>query len=122
MGEFSRERRVLLMPPIVDLGFLYPNSLKSSTGNILWRNSKFSVVEVVAITRSYIADDLKLWVGSKSHKHKCLCSSNLDRRVHEFKAACGHVSKYYKRYFRFRKKSIVKFSFYHNEFVALRII
>ena len=84
------------MPPIVDLGFLYPNSLKSSTGNILWRNSKSSVVEVVAITRSYIANDLKLWVGSQSHKYKCLCSTNLDRRVCEFEATCGHVSKYYK--------------------------
>ena len=97
MGEFSRERRVLLMPPIVDLVFLYPNSLKSSTGNILWRNSKSSVVELVAITRSYIVDDLKLWVGSQNHERGYLCSINSKRRVYRFRIACGHVSKYYKR-------------------------
>ena len=61
-----RERRELLMPLIVDLGFCTQNSLKSSTGNIPWRNWRFDVIEVVAITRSYIVDDLKFWVGSQS--------------------------------------------------------
>ena len=36
----------------------------------------------VVATRSTTADDLKLWVGSQSHKHGCLCSTNSDRRVH----------------------------------------
>ena len=55
------------MPLIVNLGFLCQNSLKSSIGVIPWRNSRSGVVEVVA-TRSTTADDLKLWVGSQSHK------------------------------------------------------
>ena len=48
--EFFRESRVHLVPPIVDLEFLYQNSLKSSIGNILWRNSRSDIVEVAAIT------------------------------------------------------------------------
>ena len=47
-------------------------------------------------TRSYIADNLKFWVGSQSHKRECLCSENSDRIVCGFGAICGHVSKYYK--------------------------
>ena len=55
------------MPLIVNLGFCAQNSLESSTGVIPWRNSRFGVVEAVA-TRSTTANDLKLWVGSQSHK------------------------------------------------------
>ena len=51
----------------------------------------------VATTRLYIADGLNPWVGSQSHKRGCLCSTNSDRRVYGFRAACGHMSKYYKR-------------------------
>ena len=54
-------------------------------------------------TRSYIADDLKLWVGSQSHKRGCLCSTNSDRWVRGFGAACGHMSKYYKGSFNLGK-------------------
>ena len=51
----------------------------------------------VATTRSTIDDDLKFWVRFQNHKCRCLYSTNLDRRVHKFGAACGHISKYYKR-------------------------
>ena len=57
---------------------------------------KIGISEVAAIW-SYIADDLKFWVGSQNHKQGCLCVTNSDGRVHGFKAACGLVSKYYKR-------------------------
>ena len=36
-------------------------------------------------------------MGSQSHKLECLCATNSDRKVHGFGAACGHVSKCYKR-------------------------
>jgi len=42
-------------------------------------------------TKLCIADNLKFWVGFKSHKHGCLCSTNSDRRIREFGIACGHV-------------------------------
>ena len=45
-------------------------------------------------TRSTIADGLKLWVGSQSHKRGYLCATNSNRRAHGFGVACGHVSKY----------------------------
>ena len=61
-------------------------------------------------------------MGSQSHKHGCLCATNSDRRVYEFKAACGRVSKYYKRQLKIlERKSIVKLPLYHSEFVALMI-
>ena len=57
---------------------------------------KIGIFEVTTI-RSYIADDLKFWVGYQSHKQGCLCVTNSDRRVHGFRAACSLMSKYYKR-------------------------
>ena len=48
-------------------------------------------------TRLYIANDLKFGVRSQSHKRGCLCVINSNRRVYEFGAARGRVSKYYKR-------------------------
>jgi len=55
---------VHLVPPIVDLGFLYPKLSNSSTDNILWRNSRFCVRDMLLYTKSTTANDLKLWVGS----------------------------------------------------------
>ena len=51
--------------------------------------------------------------------------TNSDRKGRGFGTTCGHVSKYYnstRDSFRFRENSIVKLSFYHNEFVVLRIV
>jgi len=54
------------VPLIVDLGFCTQSSIKSSTGNILRKNSRFGVVEV-AVTRSTTNSDLKPLSGiSKS--------------------------------------------------------
>ena len=75
----------------------------------------------VATTRSYIANDLKLWVGSQSHKGGCLCSTNSNRKVRRFGTACGCVYKYTRSSIRFMEKSIVN-TFLFSEFVALRIV
>ena len=51
-----------------------------------------------------------------------MCATNLDRRVYGFGAARGSVSKYYKRQLKIlERKSVVKLSLYHSEFVALMI-
>ena len=51
----------------------------------------------VATTRSYIANDLKFYVGSQSHKRGCLCAIDSNKRVCQVGAACDCVSKFYKR-------------------------
>ena len=51
----------------------------------------------ITATRSYIANNLKLWVGYQSQKRGCSCSTNSDKRVRRFGAACDHMIKYYKR-------------------------
>ena len=52
--------------------------------------------EIVA-TRSYIADNLKVWVGSQSHKLPVCVQQIQDIRVRGVGVACGCVSMFYKR-------------------------
>ena len=51
---------MLLVPPIVDLGFLYPMLSEIFYRCYSLKNLRSGIVEVAAITRSTIADDLKV--------------------------------------------------------------
>ena len=59
-----------------DLKGTMPSPIKVTTGNHSHtiRTDRFEVVA----TRSYIAKDLKFWVGSQSHKCGCFCLANLE--------------------------------------------
>ena len=91
-----RVRRVHLVPPIVDLGFLYPY-----ISQIFYQQSSLKKLKIRCCRSCCYKINYCWWSKALSGISKSqtwvLRATNSDRIVCGFGAVCGHVIKYYKR-------------------------
>ena len=90
-----RERRVHLVPLMVDLGFLYPKLSQVIYWQYFLKNLKIRCCKSCCYKINYWWQSLE---GDLKVTNVGICVKQIkDRKVHGFKAARGRISKFYKR-------------------------
>ena len=89
-----RERRMHLVPPIVDIGFLYPKLSKVFYRQYSLKNFKIWCCRSCCIQDQLLMVIWNLWVRSQSHKRECLCAANPRKKESmDLDLAHGRISK-----------------------------
>ena len=110
------------VPPIVDLGFLYPK-----LSQIFYQQYSLKKLKIWYCRSCYIQDQLLLivwsfeWDFRVTNVSVCVQQIQIEEFMNTKLRAVTWVSTT-RGSFRFREKFIVKLLFYHSEFVALRIV